>query len=218
MAPTAASTLSGRAAYEEAVRRAIAEHNSDLSLNAWITLGMGIGTTLVVYVVVWVLTWLVGPSWLFGWLPMLAGLAAVGLGFLGVWRGDSPLDGLKPLTDSDLLAITASIAMPNAMVTSPRHLVAGVAEIVLHGPRSILQAVGMLRTRLPDDAALVRAAASVLERGLREDVPLSSVQPPRAAVVLHRLLLLKMQQVGRERFVLTSTIKGQEAVAAAAKR
>jgi hypothetical protein len=29
-------------------------------------------------------------------------------------------------------------------------------------------------------------------------------------VLLHRLLLLKMQQVGRERYALVSTIKGQE--------
>lgn len=204
-------------AYDRAVRSAISEYNSDLSMNAWITLGVGIVTTLVLFFVVWWLVWLFGPRWLGGWLPMLAGLAAVGLGVFGVWRGDSPLDGLRPLSDAELNLTVASMAVGGVMYANPKHVVANVAEFVLHGPRSMLQGIGLLRTRLPSDDGTIRAAAEVFERGLNEPVPVESVRPPKVAVLLHRLLLLKMQQVGRDKYALVSTIKGQEALGAAAR-
>lgn len=212
------STRIPKDAYERTVRSSISEYNSDLSMNAWITLGIGVLTTLVLYFGVWWMLWLLGPKWLGGWLPMLAGLGAVGLGFFGVWRGDSPLDGLRPLSDAELNLTVASMAVGGVMYANPKHVVANVAEFVLHGPRSILQGVGLLRTCLPSDDATIRAAAEVFERGLSDPVPVESVRPPRVAVLLHRLLLLKMQQIGRERYALVSTIKGQEALGAAIRK
>lgn len=203
---------------EARIEHLIGEYNSDLTLRAWIALGVGLVSTAALFGFAFGFGWLV--TGLFGYWKhaSTAGLVfasgVVGLSFVSVMLKEDALAGLKPLSDVQLSLILVSIASPNFLYTSPRHAVAGFADLLVHGPRCLVEAVGLWFARLPGNGGMVRACSDNLAR-MEHGARAEEIVPQKAGVVMYRLGLIKVDRkegapAEASRFVRTG--KGEDVV------
>lgn len=142
-----------------------------------------------------------------GWSAWHVGLAMAGLFLLvaawSAWRNVDPLREAGPISESDeaQFLVGAAIGLP---MFRPRHTVAGFAMVLIGGPASIFEGLGLWASRLPLDAAIIAEAARILP-ACEERCPLATIRHTRAAELLYRLGLVKMAEGGG---ALTCTDRG----------
>ena len=183
-----------------------------LAFDAALKAGLGIIFSLITFGVLfwfgWVTGFFVGHS--VNLHPWQLGAIVSGLFFVvacwSAWRRVDPLAGLEPLTDAQMLAMLIGRATGAFMAFSPRHAIAGAALVLLGGPASVFQALGIWAHRLRADAGLIQQAAKLLVQ-CKAEPPVEQVRDVSAAILLRRLALVKI--IPREKSaVLALTDKG----------
>lgn len=183
------------------VRARTRARNRELALEAIIEQSIGALFTTMTIGFIFGFTWLIvifsgGPFGLARW--QFAGLVAgtfLLVTFISAWRRVDPLGGVSPLSPGQEMATLISLATPGVMYFSPRHASAGAAALLIGGPENILNAFGTWRHRLPTGGRLYDQAAGVLVAAEAEP-PASSIEQPRAAILLSRLALIKVVSTG----------------------
>ncbi len=195
---------------EDAITRAIAEHNDDLRTRAIIAAAMGSLTILGVFVLsVLVCVIFFGLSHWFIAALFLTGVY-VAVGWRAAEKGHQPLGDRAPISDSDALATLATWVATGGLIDT-RHGVAAAADILIHGPRCLIEAKQLKEAMLPIDGALIDGAAKTMQRLVTEEsVRAEEVHPPSAAVLLWRLGLARPARARDNGVKLVATVKGME--------
>ncbi len=199
------------------IRKLISQRNNEIMLHAVIELALGVLFCVLVYGFVFV--WMWGLGGFFATQLSLTrtqfALSVVGLFmavcFFSAWRRVDPLQSVAPMTDTQLMLTYISLASPNLLYFSPRHASAGVAAILIGGPKNILSAIGNWRHRLPGSSSLVAEAADLLILA-QHGVAINMIPSPRAAVLLRRLALIKPVDHGHD-IEMVLTENGRETLA-----
>jgi hypothetical protein len=126
------------------------------------------------------------------------------------WRQVDPLAGLQRMTDQQWLLTQLSMVSPDVVYFSPRHALAGAAVILLAGPSSVFQAIGLWTYRMPADQPTIDAAARLLAK-CETVCPIEEIRAPEPAFLLRRLALIKVVPQGNST-ALTVTEKGSRIV------
>jgi hypothetical protein len=200
---------------EATVRAAVREYNADFRTRAWVAVGMGVLTSLLVYAFILMVCFFFFCLSSTPWYLVGTGVFILffGLSWWSCLRGADPIGSVTPPDEDDLGAIklaTAATGIP----FSPRHAAAGFAGVIMHGPASIIDGREMLRSQLPESPEVVGAAAKAFGDLLEgQTMPVASVKPA-AALVLLRTGLAKPAGRGRGAVVeaLVVSVKGREAV------
>ncbi len=90
---------------------------------------------------------------------------------------------------------------------SPRHASAGLAVVLIGGPATVLEGIGIWASRICADELLIERAANLLA-GCKEICPVEEIEHLEAAVLLKQLALIKVIP-GPESSALTVTEKGE---------
>lgn len=198
------------------VEHTLREHNRDFGTRAIAAAVMGALTTLGVFIAIALICFVVR----FGRSDSLLIAGAVFLVYLAiaVWcarRGVDPLAKVEPLTEDDLGMIKATYAA-TGMLASPRHTVAGAADLLLHGPRSLLQSIGLWRSRFASEPAAIAAAGALLARCLKHrTIPAADADALKWAPLLLSLGLIRFDQPPGSRLLIHPTGKAIDALSAA---
>jgi hypothetical protein len=131
------------------------------------------------------------------------------------WRRVDPLADLARLSDQDLMLTMISGAAGGLGYFSPRHALAGFAVVLIGGPASMFEAVGIWAHRLPADPGLIESAARLLVSCQTEVQPLT-LHNVSGASLLHRLALVKIVPCDQTKGVMP-TQKGRDMRPAASK-
>jgi hypothetical protein len=186
--------------------------NRELASDAMLKALLGIGFGVVTFGVLFWMGWFVGifvahsvhlNAWQFG--AILTGLFFV-VATWSAWRRVDPLAGLQPLTDRQMLLTLIGQATGAFVYFSPRHATAGAAIVLLGGPASVFEALGIWAHRIRTDTAQLEQAARLLVL-CQKELPADEVGAPAAAFLLRRLALIKVLPRG-ESAALALTDKG----------
>ncbi len=193
------------------VRQGVRAYNAEFTLRAWAALAVGAVTSLFTYAAVMLVSMLVFYGSPVPWTLIGTAIFAVFMG--AAWwaarRGSDPMGEATEMDEGDIGGMKVA-ALFTGIRVSPRHTVAVLAGLFIHGPASIIEARSMLSSRLPVDAATLHAAAAVLERLLKEqDVAFAEIEPKTAALVLVRVGLAKPDAKG-SLANLVATVKARE--------
>lgn len=196
------------------IRAEIDEHNAEQRRRAIIAMAIGLATLFAMFIVLAVACFAI-----FGfqhWLLIAAGIillfAVVGARVAN--RGHDPLSDIAPINDADAVAIGVTWALIGVPAMSPRHAVAGFAEILIHGPRCLIESRALFRAMLPTDQPTVLAASAALESLAQHGtLAVSDIKPPRVVLLLFNLGLIKPERSPSNSPRVTITIKCQELAA-----
>jgi hypothetical protein len=193
------------------LRGAAGDRNREIIGEAIIELALGIIFSALTFGAVFLVTWVIfyfgaGPLSGRNLALLVTGIFAL-VSVFEAWRRVDPLAGLEPMTERQLRLTMISISTPGITYFSPRHATAGIATLFIGGPANVFSALGNWRHRLRYDGALIEAAASVLAAAA-DGVPVEAVESPRAALLLHRLALVKIGSDARGD-ILELTEKGR---------
>jgi hypothetical protein len=190
----------------------VARHNRQLTVDALLKVIIGSAFSLIVFGFLFVFGWFIGGffgsfiglyAWQFG--AVFAGLFLV-VAMRSAWLRVDPLSGLRPLTNAELI-LTIVGPKYGLHFFSPRHASAGAAVVILGGPASVLEGLGIWISRLCADKVLIEQASELLAACL-ESCPVEEISNLDAAVLLKRLALVKIVPTG-ESSALTVTQKGE---------
>ncbi len=200
----------------------VRRHNRELVLEALVKALLGIVFSFFtfgfLFGVGWVVGWGVAGSfnlrpWHFG--AFLAGVFFV-VAAWSAWRQVDPLAGLPRLTDQQWLLTQLSLASPGLLYFSPRHALGGSGVLLLAGPSSVFQALGLWAYRLRTDRSLIEEAGRLL-MACSATCPLAEIGTPAAALLLRRLALIKVVPQGNST-AFTVTEKGSKILSRAKVR
>jgi hypothetical protein len=154
-------------------------------------------------------------GWFFGfWLAASLGLESWQLGLLcsglflvvaiwSAWRRVNPLAGVPRMTDQQWLLTQLHLQIGGIGYFSPWHASAGFAVVLIGGPASVLDAIGLWNAQMRADGPMIDAMAGVLEE-CADTPPIRKVGSLQAALLLKRLALIKIVPLGdSEAFALT---------------
>jgi hypothetical protein len=159
-------------------------------------------------------------GWFFSWgvatslslEPWQCGALLAGVFFVvaawSAWRQVDPMAGLERMTDRQWLLTQISLASPHLLYFSPRHALAGSAVVLLGGPSSMFQAIGIWAHRLRADQSLIEDAALLLTE-CSEPYPVEEARSVTAALLLRRLSLITVVACGHSA-AFTLTEKGSK--------
>ncbi len=182
-----------RAAIRDDAERLHRERTRD----AWISIAVGGATVALLGVVFFWLAFLVAflalrwfmplPPWAFAALASAALLLA---GWIGALRREDPISSLAGLSERECNEIILSATFGVNSLATSRFALAGFGELLIGGPRQIIDGRRTLRSGIACDEATVRIAAELLDAALRErSLPIDSV--PRDAAHRSALVLLR---------------------------
>ena len=187
--------------------------NRELARDAALEAALGIGFSIGTFAFVFWISWFAGVlvaryfnvyAWQFG--TIVTGVFFV-VATWSAWRRVDPLEGLKPMTDKQLLSMLVIETALGVNCFSPRHASAGLALVLLGGPAGVFKAIGIWAHRIRVDDATIENAANLLA-SCRTKLSANDVGDPFAAIVLRRLSLIKVVPHGHY-FALTLTDKGR---------
>ncbi len=119
-------------------------------------------------------------------------------GGVAAWRGADPMARLDANTTSGDLAMGAATwwAIDIPIVASPRSMAVGIEEMLIGGPRNLVEAIRLARECLRPPGDVVLGAALLLhdatgERGLHVK---DSTASPESGLLLRRLRLVRIEQ------------------------
>lgn len=139
------------------------------------------------------------------WSTLVFVLVSVG----SAWYRVNPMSGLRRLTDEEYFLTIASLKIDELCYFSPRHATAGAAMILIGGPATILEALGMWTNRFGASSACIGEAATMLA-SCEDPMPIESIRNREAAILLRRLALVKFVPRGHS-MGMTLTEKGSKA-------
>ena len=196
------------------LRDLVRRHNRELAFDILLKASLGIIFSFFTF------GFLFWAGWLCGWFvfgsfllkPWQFGAFVAGLFFIvavwSAWRRVDPLAGLQRMTDEQWLLTQLSLASPDILYFSPRHALAGAAVLLLAGPSSVFQALGLWAHRLRADQALIEEAAQLLAE-CSASHPVEEIRRPLAALLLRHFDLIKVVPQG-DSVALTVTRKGSK--------
>lgn len=197
------------------VQSALADHNRDYTTRAFAAAFMGAATALAIYAFILITCWVLSFTLRFDhWFWIATGIFTLFM-LVGAWssrRGIEPLVNVGPLTDVDIGAAVATYAA-TGMIASPRHTVAGAADLIMHGPRSLLESIGLWRSRISASPGDVAAATSVLARLVKAGrLRAGELEPGMAVPLLIRFGFARFEQLVGGGTFLVPTVKGVESI------
>lgn len=197
------------------VQSALADHNRDYTTRAFAAAFMGAVTALAIYAFILITCWVLSFTLGFAhWFWIATGIFTLFM-LVGAWssrRGIEPLVNVGPLTDVDIGAAVATYAA-TGMIASPRHTVAGAADLIMHGPRSLLESIGLWRSRISASPGDVAAATAVLARLVKAGrLRAGELEPGMAVPLLIRFGFARFEQLVAGGTFLMPTVKGVESV------
>src|SRR6516164_9019113 len=124
-------------------------HNRELAFDILLKASLGIVFSFFTFGFLfwlgWLCSWFVFGS--FHLKPWQFGALVAGLFFTvavwSAWCQVDPLAGLQRMSDEQWLLTQLSLASPGILYFSPRHVLAGAAVLLLAGPSSVFQALGL---------------------------------------------------------------------------
>jgi len=176
--------------------------------------GLGLAFSFVTFGGFWWIAWLMFGTYKQGWsspIPLALVALYLGVATWSAWRGVDPTRDLRPLTagEADKRALEAAVAefagVGGLQGAGTREGVAGCANWLIAGPKSVLEgrAAWKKRVSLPSD--LVEESAALLEL-----LPKPAAGAERAAVVLLTLGLADATLDAQGEVVLETTRRGRE--------
>lgn len=113
---------------------------------------------------------------------------------IAAWYKVEPLRDVSHLSESDVaqMLVSQAVGLP---AFSPRHATAGIATLLIGGPASVLEGLGLWASRLRLDAAILDEAVRLLI-ACEDRCPATAVRRPHAAILLRRLGLVKIVSDG----------------------
>ncbi len=130
---------------------------------------------------------------------------------VGWWSAARGVDPEAPeLSDRADLALRALNLSVTGSAFNPAYLASGPAHLLVYGPHCMQVGRERLSTLLPADDRMLAATSDLLARLGKAPMPLASVEPKMAAVVLLRVGFAKFDGSGST--TLVATIRGREAM------
>lgn len=191
----------------------VRQYNRKLAADAMLQLVLGIAFCSLTFGFVFWVAWFSSSlflrnlglhAWQFG--AVFSGLFIV-VAVWSAWSRVDPLADLKPLSEREQMHRLVSLAV-GLTYFSPRHATAGAAVMLLGGPASIFQALGIWAHRLRANDAIIAEASSLLAAS-DPQCPIEKIHEIASAVLLKRLGLIKVVPNG-ESHALTLTEKGRK--------
>ena len=196
------------------LQKLVRRHNRELAFDILLKASLGIVFSFFTF------GFLFWAGWLCGWFvfgsfhlkPWQFGALVAGLFFTvavwSAWCQVDPLAGLQRMSDEQWLLTQLSLASPGILYFSPRHVLAGAAVLLLAGPSSVFQALGLWAHRLRADQALIEEAAQLLAE-CSASCPVEEIRRPFAALLLRHFDLIKVVPQG-DSVALTVTKTGSK--------
>lgn len=195
------------------IGRLIAQRNRELSLQAGVELVLGVIFTIVVFGVVFWIAYLAGFFCLSFWRPMNFALIVTGIfavvAVCSAWRQVDPFANVMPLTEGQEFRqdLAQSLGYAAGVPVVTRGSLAGFGSVFIGGPANVFDAISTWRHRLPAGGTLRRSAAELLESA-RNGIDLEQISDPAAALLLHRLALVRVVPTSKHSSRLELTQKG----------
>src|SRR5262245_26342023 len=178
------------------------------------TLLVGLVTSVVVYGVVFWLSWLAFtialPQYRIGsaaTTALLITAVAVLVSVFSAWRKHDPFQNVQGM-DPKVQGLQMSLGYAMGIPIVNRQSLAGIASLLIGGPANIMDAIAIWRTRLRADARTLESADQLL-RACRQGVAPSMTLERKAVALLYRLGLIKAVQQG-DSVMIQATAKGME--------
>lgn len=187
-------TMSSQTRISDRIRRRVRTRNREFLIEAAIEAALGVVFSLMTFgllflIALYVLFRTGAPFGLTRWqFALILSAIAFVVCLISAWRRENPFEGLKPMTDAQMLMTLISQAAPG-YVNVNRHAVAGMAMLLLGGPANLVSALGTWCHRLPSDRQILDQAAEVLS-ACNPELDLESLDRLRAALLLRRLGLI----------------------------
>jgi len=180
----------------------------ELWFEALVDVSTGFLYCLFSFGLLYFLTWYYGSfAWRIWWIAPVITSTFFLVACWSAWRQVNPLEGLRQLTDTEMLLTELSLATPNLLFFSPRHAVSGSAVLIIGGPANLLNAIGSILHRLPSSSSTRRDAATLLSLAAQGCV-VNTITDPQPVVLLYRLALIKTDTTSRPQqpsIILTQT-------------
>ena len=198
------------------LQKQIAEHNRKILGEAAITLLVGIGTSLLVFGVVFWLSWfaftVIFRDFQIGSASttalIITGIFAM-VSIFSAWRKHDPIENVQAM-DGNVQSLQLGLGYAMGVPIVNRQSAAGIASLLIGGPANIMEACTLWRNRLKVNPALLSAAAQLLGES-RKGVPMQMVRDPKAVALLHRLGLVKTAHE-QGKLQIIATVKGADVV------
>ena len=182
------------------------ERNAQLTTDAALQAGMGLGFCVLTFGGFWWVAWLLFGSFRHGFsspLPLTVTAIYAAVATWSAWRGVNPYDNLRPLTNAEvqrreieeavrLCIASAGLGSGGAgLGLARREGIAGCAHVLLAGPEGVIKGLRTWRKRLVPDPTLLLAAQGLLDAAAHEPQTLDA--NPRAAILLAHLGLVRFE-------------------------
>ncbi len=185
------------------LRKQIRKKNKKLVIQAVISGLMGLGTTLflstIIFLVAWFVCAILGLT-IFGasiYTALLCTVLFVVVAFGSAIYNVNPLEGVAPPPEKhptvqwlEKAASTAAGVRP----VDPRYASVGAAVLLLSGPENVLFAIRAMRHRFPTDDDRLGTAIDLL-RKCKGGLPLKKIRDTYSLLLLKRLILIRETQV-----------------------
>ncbi len=200
------------------VREAVDLWNDDCRTEALIDLGVGLVSCGGVFGVLFALAWMVSLSVSVRHATTIASLATgtfMIVAGISAYRGTEPLDGLESLSDAESArdAVTRATARAAfglrggaAVGVLSAHGRAGIASLLIDGPRRLIDGVRNIRRRIVVEPELAKRAQKLLRDCDRQPTIQAD---PRIVFLLVQLLRVEEVQ-NKDTFVLRVRAKGRD--------
>lgn len=176
--------------------RRVQARNRELAMDAALKAALGFAFSAITFGILFWFGWVLGfmfgrllhlDPWQFG--VIFSGVFCVAAVW-SAWQRVNPLADLEPPSDRfQMLRIIAHAA--GSVYFSPRYATAGAALVLIGGPASLIETLGIWAHRIRVDTPLVESAARLLER-CEPPLPVEELNDLHAAFLLKRLALLKL--------------------------
>lgn len=186
--------MSSQARISDRIRRRVRARNREYLIEAVIEAALGVLFSLMTFGLLYLIALFVlfrtGAPFGLTRLQFALILAAVSfvVCLISAWRRENPFEGLKPMTDAQMLMTLISQTSTDYVHVN-RHTVAGMAMLLLGGPANLVSALGTWCHRLPSNRQLLDQAAEVLS-ACNSELDLEPLDRLRAALLLRRLGLI----------------------------
>lgn len=204
------------------VQRAINDANHKIMGESLIALGVGAITSLIVFGVMFWLSWFAFTTFFHSFRVGSASTTALVItgvfalvAIFSAWRRHDPFSNVQAMDDNvQSMQLGLGYAMGVPIVN--RQSAAGIASLLIGGPANIMDSMALWRTRIRGSSASIEAAAQALSQSAK-GVPVSMIADRSAIAILHRLGLVKVVNE-QNKLIVRSTVKGSEIVAKASQR
>jgi hypothetical protein len=198
------------------LKAAIDQENRRILGEAAVTLLVGMGTCILVFGVVFWLSWFVFTMFFRNFqigsatttALIITGIFAL-VSIFSAWRKHDPFENVQAM-DGKVQSLQLGLGYAMGVPIVNRQSAAGIASLLIGGPANIMDAIGLWRRRLHAGPELLASAGQVL-RESRQGISPQMVKDQRAIVLLHRLGLVKSSHE-QGKLQIIATLKGADLI------